>query len=293
MQNVENFVLPYNIQLDDWPKAKVIEVNGGGLRKTIYEASMPPMNEPRCDHQAVVTASERIYVLGGWREETAVNKLGDTYNTGKNIVSKTMEYYDPKTNRWEYRSPLRRARMTFAAVVGKDSKIYVFGGAAGMSDDPSTPILDTVEAYDPKSNSWSRRKPMPTPRYDHAAVLAADGRILVMGGAESFGNISSAVYIYDPTADSWERAPDMILPRAALAAVATLDGKIYAIGGTDVGAYKIKNNWTHLTSLIPRSELGDYKGKVQETVEILDMLRWRRSKDDCPQRLNRKASQKN
>ena len=37
--------------------------------------------------------------------------------------------------------------MVFAAVAGKDDKIYVFGGAAGMSDDRNTPILNTVEVY--------------------------------------------------------------------------------------------------------------------------------------------------
>lgn len=69
----------------------------------------------------------------------------------------------------------------------------------------------------------------------------------------------------------------MILSRAALAAAATPDGKIYAIGGTDVGAYKNKANWQHLTSLVPKDELRGYEGKVLDSVEVLDIYKWKKN----------------
>jgi hypothetical protein len=52
-----------------------------------------------------------------------------------------------------------------------------------------------------------------------------------------------------------------------LAAVATPDGKIYAIGGTDVGAYEGKES---VNTFLPQS-LETYTGKVQDTVEVLDI----------------------
>ena len=118
---------------------------------------------------------------------------------------------------------------------------------------------------------------MPTPRFDHVAVMAADSKIYIMGGAEAYDDVSSAIFIYDPVTDSWKPGPDMILPRAALAAAATPDGKIYAIGGSDVGAYKNNDRWKHLTDLVPKDELGDYAGKVQDSVEVLDIFKWRKS----------------
>jgi hypothetical protein len=285
---IENIALPYDLIMDKWPKhAHKIARSSLSDKRTffweydqreLYDTELPPMQEPRRDHRAVATADGKIYVIGGWHKETAINKWGSTYNTGKNIVSMTMECYDPKTNKWEYKKPLSRERMVFAAVTGKDDKIYVFGGAAGMSDDPKTPILNTVEVYNPKTDFWSFKKPMPIPRYDHKAVLAADGLIYIMGGAETHDDVSASVLIYDPEKDIWEKGPDMILPRAALAAVATPDGKIYAIGGSDVGAYKNKANWIHLTRLVPKNELSGYEGKVQESVEVLDIYKWRKSK---------------
>jgi len=189
-----------------------------------------------------------------------------------------MECYDPKTNKWEYRKQLSRERMDFAAVTGKDDNIYVFGGAVGMSDDPRTQILNTVEIYDPKIDSWSFKKPMPVRRTGHSAALAADGRIYIIGGSELIDQPQSTVYIYDPEIDVWEKGPDMILPRSALAAAATPDGKIYAIGGTDVDVYNNKAQWQRLANLISADELGNYNGKVQDTVEVLDIYKWRKSK---------------
>lgn len=282
--NVENICFPYNVKTDVWlinSFKKIVRQSPKPFweydQRELYQTNIPSMHKARSDHQAV-SSNGKIYVLGGWREETAINKWGTTYNTGNKIVSKTMECYDPKTNKWEYRKPLSRERMVFAAVTGKDDKIYMFGGAAGMSDDPKTQILNTVEVYDPKNDSWSFRKPMPTPRFDHTAILAADGRIYIMGGAEAYGEISSAVHIFDPATGSWEQGPDMILPRAALAAAATPDGKIYAIGGTDVDAYKDASSRKHLASLIPEEDLDDYEGKVQDSVEVLDIFKWRHIK---------------
>lgn len=160
-------------------------------------------------------------------------------------------------------------RTLFAAVVGPDDKIYVFGGAGDEKPDHSIPTLNTVVVYDPRDNTWSSRKPMPVPRATHAGVLAADGKIYIMGGkSDEYGPPLKDVFIYDPARDTWERGPDMNVPRAGLAAVATPEGKIYAIGGTDVGAYETRRS---INVFLPRKyEL--YTGKVQDTVEVLDVF---------------------
>lgn len=276
--DIENTVFPYNIKTDSWPKVTEIKMDGGSWLKTLYDTDIPSMQEPRRDHCAVTTSDGKIYVLGGWRKEKiGVNPEKGTYLKKVDIVSKTMESYDPKTNKWEYKKTLSRERMDFAAVTGKDGNIYIFGGAVGLASDPQVPILNTVEVYDPKTDSWSFRKPMPVKRTGHSAALAADGRIYIIGGSEMIDQPQSSVYIYDPEKDIWEKGPDMILPRGVLTAVATPDGKIYAIGGTDVEAYEDKAQWQRLANLISADELGNYNGKVQDTVEVLDIYNWKKS----------------
>jgi len=169
---------------------------------------------------------------------------------------------------WEYISPMPHGRLGHDSTVGMDGKIYVFGGREWIAADKGAPFLDTVEVYDPKTDTWSKRSPMPEPRNAHAAVLAADGKIYVIGGSKAYRDTPlKTVLIYDPVKDSWSKGPDMNVPRSLVSAVATPDGKIYAIGGTDVGAYPKKEQFNFF--LPEKAEL--YTGRVQETVEVLDI----------------------
>lgn len=217
----EDIVLPYDPLNHVWAVEILFEkadpkVSDG--YRMVFKKDIPNMSERRIDHPAVTTSDGRIFVMGGYRLPEPLPK-----NAGlDNEVSSTMECYDPKTKTWEYRQPLKSERMLFAAVVTPDDKIYVFGGAAGMSVKRTTPILDTVEVYDPQTDTWSSRKTMPVPIKSHDAVLGADGKISIMGGAAAVkGPPLNDVFVYDPVEDSWEKGPDMRLPRACLAAVAT------------------------------------------------------------------------
>ena len=90
-----------------------------------------------------------------------------------------------------------------------------------------------------------------------------------MGGVATFkGPPLNDMYAYDPANDSWEKGPTMQYPRASPAAVATPDGKIYVTGGTDLGAYERRRK---LNFFLPDS-LEMYTGKVQDTVEVLDIF---------------------
>ena len=266
----ENIVLPYDPVKGKWPDVyseRIYYSSTAYGDATLFKTDIPSMIDRRIDHEAVVTSDGRIFVIGGWQKERNLDNYGNV--SGSHIyVLKTVECYDPDTNKWEYKKPLKRKRMLFAAVVGPDDKIYVFGGAAGLSTRPSTQILNTTEVYDPKTDMWSWRSPMPAARKSHDAVLGADGKIYIMGGScEVHGPPLKDVFIYDPVKDTWEKGPPMNLPRASPAAVATPDGKIYAIGGTDVGAYEKRQK---LNFVLPKKhEL--YTGKVQDTVEVLDI----------------------
>lgn len=269
----ESIVLPYDPVNAVWPKVgskRIYYSSSAYGDKTVYETDTPSMLERRIDHKAVVTSDGKIYVMGGRREKQRKSYRGQFIGTGEIEISDTLECYDPVTNKWEYKKPMSSQRMLFASVVGPDDKIYVFGGAAGLSTEPSTPILDTTEVYDPDTDTWSSRTPIPAPREGHAGVLGADGKIYIMGGGNVFrGPPLKDVLIYDPVKDTWKKGPVMKRPRHTLAAVATPDGKIYAIGGTDVGAYE---NRRGMNFFLPE-KLELYTGKVQNTVEVLGIFK--------------------
>ena len=79
-----------------------------------------------------------------------------------------------------------------AAVIG--SRIYVAGGS---------PAGRTLEAYDPRSNTWESLTPMATPRHGIGAAVLG-GLVYVPGGAtvQGFGATGVHEVFTAPTAKS-------------------------------------------------------------------------------------------
>jgi N-acetylneuraminic acid mutarotase len=108
--------------------------------------------------------------------------------------------------------------------VGPDGTIYAIGGEGAG-------ILNTVEAYNPVTNSWSTKAAMPTARTALAASAGTDGTIYAIGGVNSAQQPVNTVEAYNPATNSWSTEAAMPTARAALAAITGPDGIIYALGG--------------------------------------------------------------
>ena len=77
-----------------------------------------------------------------------------------------------------------------AAVVG--GTVLVFGGEAPDG------TFEEVESYDPNTNTWTSRAPLPRPRHGLGAVTV-NGRVYVIGGGTTpGGSRSSANEIFTP-----------------------------------------------------------------------------------------------
>lgn len=192
------------------------------------------------------SADGTIYITGGvarpYRDVLAASR-----------VHESAEAWDAKTNRWREIAPMRHARDQHAAAVDRKGRLFVFGGTTGSvgirrDDEESDAAWDargaaldraantslaSVEMYDPATNTWTERAPLPTPRQAMGADVGADGRIYVVGGAPSYMHPKpmDVVEIYDPDTNTWETGPPLVYPRRSHAVVATPDGKLYAIGG--------------------------------------------------------------
>jgi N-acetylneuraminic acid mutarotase len=168
-----------------------------------------------------------IYALGGISEPVT-------------DVFKTVEAYNPSTNTWRTDlAPMPTARGSFAVVTGPDGKLYAMGGF-NVDSLPSSNSLDTVEVYDPATDSWSTAAPMLTARRDLAAAVGPDGRIYALGGLTWDGlayHLVDTVEAYDPVTDSWTTIDSVhhLTPRWGLAAATDADGRIFALGGLGTG----------------------------------------------------------
>ena len=117
------------------------------------------------------------------------------------------------------------------AVVAFNGILYAIGGVSTSAND-----VTTVEAYDPGTNTWTTKAPMPTGRQlPGAAVL--NGSIYAVGGLNASSGFTglATVEAYDPGSNTWTTQAPLQTPRWGLA-VAPLGGTLYAVGGNSNGA---------------------------------------------------------
>ncbi|XP_019624635.1 PREDICTED: kelch-like protein 40 [Branchiostoma belcheri] len=154
-----------------------------------------PMPCRLCSH-AVVSARDRIYVLGGTDEKDQVHASTLTY--------------DPEREVWRELAPMGTARCEFgAAVIGEE--IYVVGGISPQG------LLCSVEVYDIRRDRWRYLPDFPQDRKSvKLAVLggqlyACGGQVIVHRpqGTWSLRNAHD-LWRYDRGNQQWESVVDSI-----------------------------------------------------------------------------------
>jgi N-acetylneuraminic acid mutarotase len=246
--DVKGLVFEYDPAADKWTKKKNMPLPAHHIAFTEYRG--------------------KIYLFGG----------GAPVEPGGGIwvpLGNSWEY-DPASDSWKALAPMPTARgSALAAAVG--NKIYVIGGASvhpgaklvSLSAAVPHRSLATNEVYDPATNKWETRSPMPTAR-NHAAIGMVNGKIYILGGrvGSVFVNASATDVVeqYDPATDSWGIARARMPTARSGTAYGTYGGKIYVAGGeylnsTVVGAFRdleaydpARNEWTMLPAMsIPRN----------------------------------------
>jgi N-acetylneuraminic acid mutarotase len=145
-----------------------------------------------------------------------------------NILS-TVEAYDPSTDTWTTKAPMPTARVGLAGGI-INGKFYAVGGVSSMCG--STELCNTVEAYDPSSDTWTTKAPMPTARWRLAAGVV-NGILYAVGGCCDVNGVAiDTLEAYDPTTNTWTTKAPIPTARQLLSA-SDLQGNLYAIGGVD------------------------------------------------------------
>ena len=184
---------------------------------------------------AVEVVNGVLYAVGGWGE---ARTLG------------TVEAYEPATNTWTAKAPMPTARPDFG--VGVVNGVLLAIGGSGTVDFRTVP-LGTVEAYDPATNTWTTRAPMPIARRGlgvgvvNGALYAFGGYVEMPGGFDD--QRGATVEVYDPATDTWTAEGPMRTARSGLA-VGVVNDVLHAFGGyagylATVEAYDpATNRWT-------------------------------------------------
>jgi hypothetical protein len=189
---------------------------------------------------------DEIYVIGG-----AWFLRGSEQN---NVL-----VYDPAANTWTSKTSMPTARGGMDANV-VDGKIYVVGGSAADALDSTVDVvLDVNEVYDPVADTWSIKKPIPTPVSAYASAVV-DGKIYMIGGLTPNGTSIIRVnlnQVYDPETDTWSLGsplPDTQTSSSAGATTGVLaPRRIYVVGDGLNQVYNPANDSWIIGKPIPNS----------------------------------------
>jgi len=211
---------------DSWPSTEVWAYDPD---TDTWNTSVPPMPTERRDVVAVTGVDGLIYVFGGhWN-----------YNT--------VEAFDPVNETWHTKSPMPTGRWAAAGALGPDGKIYIAGGGISGHGDGS---LDSLEVYDPATDSWETKSPMLTGSVYLGAAFGSDGKFYAIGG-ELYGSgrtgvVYDLIQRYDPLTDSWEIAGNLEVGLSGPSAISDAGG-IYILGG----GYLVENGGEYPYALVP------------------------------------------
>jgi len=176
--------------------------------------------EGRSGHAAVLLGDGRVAVFGGYSSSSA--------------VTDTIEVYDPSAETWTTApGRISPARARLSATRLSDGRVLLAGGETASATEVG---VDAWEIWDPASGGIVASGALAERRTRHRAVLLADGKVLLAGGART-DSPGAPLYsrataeVFDPSAPGSASAPSMGVARAGLEATLLPDGRVLVTGG--------------------------------------------------------------
>ncbi len=163
--------------------------------------------------------------LGSWTTKTPIphaegNREAAAVNGKIYVMGGSINYeYDPSTDSWVEKMPMPTPRVIFGIAVCQN-KIYAIGGSILWPQGNVIYNSGVNEVYDPSTDTWETREPLPTNRSEIEASVVC-GKIHLIG--------PDSHDVYEVATNSWTTKEQM--PHAVHRfGSAVVDNKIYVIG---------------------------------------------------------------
>lgn len=212
------------------------------------------MTTTRFFHSSTLLNDGRVLITGGYETD----RPGHSSPEFRHV---TAELFDPAKGTSSATGDMSQARSQHRAIPLQDGRVIIkgndpyppeiydpqAGSFAILADVPefgrsvATTILSTGDIFATDEggnagildqNTWKFTSTgrMITPRRNHSATLLQDGRVLIAGGMNTAGMVSTSE-IYDPTTDSFAEVDDLNDERWGHEAMLLRDGRVLIIGG--------------------------------------------------------------
>ncbi|MEO6443744.1 MAG: kelch repeat-containing protein [Gemmatimonadaceae bacterium] len=179
------------------------------------------LSEGRSGHTATLLPDGRILFVGG---------VGPGWT-----FLKSAELYDPSTGHSEPVGSMRSPRESHTATLLADGRVLIVGGHNGRRQDME--VYASAEIFSPQTRTFERTGTLGTARHKHDAITLADGRVLVIGGADHTDRLHYAsTEIFDPQTSTFAPGPPMAHRRYKLNGTSVLmpNGDVLVTAGAPV-----------------------------------------------------------
>ena len=215
------------------PNGKVLITGGydnGGFNLSSAELYDPAtgtftatgsMTAGREEHAATLLPNGKVLITGGTDD-------GSLYFS-------SAELYDPATGTFTAIGSMTAARGEHIATLLPNGKVLITGGWNNGIE------LSSAELYDigidaTRADKFTATGSMAVARDDAAITLLPNGKVLIAGGNNVSGNLSSAE-LYDPATGTFATTGNMSAARYYHSATLLPNGKVLIAGGVGVGPF--------------------------------------------------------
>jgi hypothetical protein len=163
--------------------------------------------EGRSGHTATLLPDGRVLFVGG---------VGRGWT-----FLRSAEVYDPTTGSSKLVGSMKVPREGHTATLLADGHVLIIGGHSGRRQDMV--VYASAETFSPKTRRFEAAGDLATARHKHDAIKLADGRVLVVGGADRSDRVHyETTEIYRPGTATFERGPSMANRRYKIAGTSVL-----------------------------------------------------------------------
>jgi Galactose oxidase, central domain/Kelch motif len=134
------------------------------------------------------------------------------------------QLYDPASGIW---TETGHGSTSLAATLLPNGKVLTEGGQSFNGHVTEGRPYSSV--YTPANGTWTDTANLTTARYNHAATLLANGKVLVSGGVDILA--LAAAELFDSATATWSATGSLLTPRADHSSTLLLDGKVLIAGG--------------------------------------------------------------
>lgn len=165
------------------------------------------LQEGRSGHTATLLRDGRVLIAGG---------VGRGWT-----FLQSAELYDPTTGKSQRIGAMSAPRESHTATLLQDGRVLVIGGHTGRR--ATMTVYARTEIFSPATRRFEAAAPLATPRHKHDAIALADGRVLVIGGADRTDRRHFATTeVYDAGSGRFTAGPTMSNARYKIAGTSVL-----------------------------------------------------------------------